>query len=77
MKSISTFNAAITENMECLIIKLCTSFIDLKVGVLLNVASSLDVPFCQPQQLKCLHCGSTKTYLCSPCAPFLLLWLRC
>ena len=36
MKSISTINPAITENMECLIIKARTSYIDLKVGVSLN-----------------------------------------
>jgi len=33
MKSISTINPAITENMEGLIVKVCASFIDLKLGV--------------------------------------------
>ena len=33
---------------------------------LFNVTSSRDMPFCQPQQLKCLHNSSTKAYLCSP-----------
>jgi len=32
MKSISTINPTITENMECLILKACASFIDLKVA---------------------------------------------
>ena len=36
MKSICTINPAITEIMECLIITVHASFIDLKVGVLLN-----------------------------------------
>jgi len=30
----------------------------------LLVTSSGDVPFCQLQQLQCLHHGSTKAYLC-------------
>jgi len=29
-------------------------------------ALSQNVPFCQPQQLQCLHHGSTKAHLCSP-----------
>ena len=33
MKSISTINAAITENMKCLIVKVHAPVIDLKVGV--------------------------------------------
>ena len=33
---------------------------------LINVTSSRDVPFRHPQQLQCLHHGSTKGYLCSP-----------
>ena len=41
MKSISTINPAITENTECSIIKVCTSFIDLKVGVSFNHGVSL------------------------------------
>ena len=36
MKSISTINPAITENMECSIVKARASFIDLKVGVSLG-----------------------------------------
>ena len=36
MKSISTINPVIAENTECLIIKMCASFIDLKVGTSLN-----------------------------------------
>jgi len=36
------------------------------ISLLINVASSRDVPFCQPLQLQCLHHGSTKTYLYSP-----------
>ena len=35
-KSISTINPAITENTGCLIVKVHTSFIDLKVGVSLD-----------------------------------------
>ena len=31
-----------------------------------NIASSGDVPFCQPQQLQCLHYVYTKAYLFSP-----------
>ena len=41
----------------------CTALIS---SLLFNIASSQDVPFCQPQQLQCSHHGSTKTYLCSP-----------
>ena len=43
MKSISTFNPAITKNTECLIVKECASlnFIDLKVGMSLNHGVSL------------------------------------
>jgi len=43
------------------------------ISSLFNVASSRDVPFCQPLQLQCSHHGSTKAYLCSPliCSPFL------
>jgi len=37
MESISTISPAITENTECLICKVCTSFIGLKVGVALNI----------------------------------------
>ena len=58
---------------------------------LLDVASSQDVSFYQPQQLHCLHHGSTETYLCSPfcsipfsltmkvtiCGTHVMLWLRC
>ena len=36
MKNISTINPAIKENTERLIVKVRTSFIDLKVGVSLN-----------------------------------------
>ena len=36
MKSISTINPAFTENMECLVVNARTSFINLKVGVLLD-----------------------------------------
>ena len=36
MKSISTINAAITENTKCLIVKAHALFIDLKVGVSLT-----------------------------------------
>ena len=36
MNSISTINPAITENMECLIIKAHSPVIDIKVGVSLN-----------------------------------------
>ena len=41
MKSISTINPAITENTEYLIVTVCATFIDLKVGVLLNHGVSL------------------------------------
>jgi len=55
------------------------------ISSLLNVASSQDVPFRQPQQLQCLHHGSNKTFLCSPFLSPLacrwrfaihILWLR-
>jgi len=36
-----------------------------------NIASSGNVPFCQLQQLQCLHHGSTKAYLVLLFAPFL------
>ena len=36
IKSISIINPAITEKMECLIVNMRASFIDLKVGVLLD-----------------------------------------
>ena len=41
MKSIPTINPAITENTECLIVKVCALFIDLKVSVLLDHGVSL------------------------------------
>ena len=45
MRSISTINAAIMENMECLqecsIIKVCVAFIDIKVSVSLDHGVSL------------------------------------
>jgi len=41
MKSVSTINPAMTENMERSIVKAHTSFIDLKVGVLLDHDVSL------------------------------------
>ena len=41
MKSISATNLAIMESMEHLIVKACTSFIDLKVGVPLDHYTSL------------------------------------
>ena len=41
MKSISIINPAVMENTECLTAKVHTSFIDLKVGVLLNHGVSL------------------------------------
>ena len=37
MENISTINPAITENTECLIVEVRTSFIDLKVGVSLDL----------------------------------------
>jgi len=37
MKSISTINPAITENAECSIAKVLASFINLKVGVSLDL----------------------------------------
>jgi len=36
MKSISAINPAVIENMEHLVVNVRTSFIDLKVGVLLD-----------------------------------------
>jgi len=36
------------------------------ISSLFSVASSRDMPFCQPQQLQYLHHGSTKAHLCSP-----------
>ena len=45
MKSISTINPAITENTECLIIKACASFVNLKVGVLFDHGVSLIIHF--------------------------------
>ena len=36
MKSVSTINLAIMENVECSIVKAFASFIDLKVGVSLD-----------------------------------------
>ena len=36
------------------------------ISSLFNVTSSQNVPFLQPQQLQCLHHGSTEAYLCSP-----------
>ena len=36
------------------------------ISSLFNVASSWDVPFCQPLHLQCSRHGSTKAYLCSP-----------
>jgi len=41
MKNISTINPAMTENTECYIVKVCTSFINFKVGVLLDRGVSL------------------------------------
>jgi len=41
LKSISTINPVSTENTECLIVKVRTSFIDLKVGMSLNHGVSL------------------------------------
>jgi len=40
------------------------------IFLLINATSSQDVPFCQPQQLQCLHYGSTKGNFCSPLFPF-------
>ena len=40
-KSVSTTNTAITENTECSIVEVCTSFMDLKVGVSLDHDASL------------------------------------
>ena len=45
MKSISTINPAIMEDMQCLIIEECAPFIDLKVGVSLNHDVSLRFHF--------------------------------
>ena len=39
------------------------------ISSLINVASSQDVPFHQPQELQCLHHGAT--YLCIPLYPVL------
>jgi len=36
------------------------------ISSLFNVALSGDLSFRQPQQLQCLHHGSTEAYLCSP-----------
>ena len=36
------------------------------ISSLFNVTSSQDVLFLQPQQLQCLHYGSTEAYLCTP-----------
>ena len=36
------------------------------ISSLFNVTLSRNVPFRQPQQLQCLHHGSTKAYLCFP-----------
>ena len=36
MKSISTINPVVTENMDCSIVKVRASFTNLKAGVLLN-----------------------------------------
>ena len=41
MKSISTINATIMENTECLIVKARASFFSLKVGVSLDHSVSL------------------------------------
>ena len=35
------------------------------ISSLFNVALYKDMPFRQPQQLQCLHHGSTKAHLCS------------
>ena len=56
------------------------------ISLLFNVTSSGDVPFCQLQQLQCLHHGSTGAYLWVPFLypllrrlqfAVLMLWLRC
>jgi len=59
------------------------------ISSLFNIASSGDMPFRQPQQLQCLHHGSTETYFCSPLCSILslllhrwqfvvhMLWFRC
>jgi len=36
------------------------------ISSLINVASSRDMPFRQPQQLQCLHNGATFVPLCAP-----------
>ena len=54
-KSNSTINPAITENMECLIIKAHASFINLKVGVSLNH----DVSLCFVSLLNFRTCWAT------------------
>ena len=46
----------------------CNSITAKAIGLissLFNVASSGDVPFCQPLQLQCSYHGSTKAHLCS------------
>ena len=56
------------------------------ISSLFNVASSRDIHFHQPQQLQCLHHGSTKVLLCTLfLSPLLrrwqfvvfMLWLQC
>ena len=44
MKSISTIKPVIKENTECSIVKACATFIDLKIGVLLDHDASLMHP---------------------------------
>jgi len=41
------------------------------ISSLFNVALSIDVPFCQLQQLQCLHHGSKKLTFVLLCTPFL------
>jgi len=36
------------------------------IYLLINAASSRDVPFHQPQQLQCLHHGATFVLVCAP-----------
>ena len=36
------------------------------ISLLINVASSWDMPFHQPQQLQCLHHGATLAPICAP-----------
>jgi len=45
---------------------LITTIATALISSLFNVVSSGDVSFHQPRQLRCLHHGSTKAYLCSP-----------